>query len=372
MAVYRTRLWFAGRAVESIPFSGVLAVPKRFLVDVHEVVARLPYAALMHAGVAGGFVLTALFIPLAGLTGIGGPLRHIDHVVALIVLGFVAGLLLVLLLRHLYARTRARIPVFAEYSTVGVAIVGLAVGSIVMVYFGLHLVLFWGVFYQVVTMLPEAFAAWVLLISTSIMAVGALLVGARRIVTSPTTLSAPLSGGLYNRLPLGLLAFAGFYGVTALPAAGLMAPILWFSLPGGLLFVVGVFGTHNVIVGAAAGPMRHAFAGVFNLAFHTRPERFDPKLGASSALIGMDLTKKKLGVETVTDFAWNRLVSFDACVQCGRCEAVCPAFAAGQPLNPKKLIFDLVLAMEGPILTRANLPGLVAMRRDCHWWVRKT
>lgn len=38
---------------------------------------------------------------------------------------------------------------------------------------------------------------------------------------------------------------------------------------------------------------------------------------------------------------------FDACVQCGRCEAVCPAFAAGQPLNPKKLIQDMVVGMAG-------------------------
>ncbi|MEC9483302.1 MAG: (Fe-S)-binding protein, partial [Halomonas sp.] len=35
------------------------------------------------------------------------------------------------------------------------------------------------------------------------------------------------------------------------------------------------------------------------------------------------------------------------CVQCGRCEAACPAFAAGQPLNPKKLIQDMVVGMAG-------------------------
>jgi Fe-S oxidoreductase len=34
-------------------------------------------------------------------------------------------------------------------------------------------------------------------------------------------------------------------------------------------------------------------------------------------------------------------------VQCGKCEAACPAFAAGQPLNPKKLIQDLVTGMVG-------------------------
>lgn len=39
-----------------------------------------------------------------------------------------------------------------------------------------------------------------------------------------------------------------------------------------------------------------------------------------------------------------RRAGFDACIECGRCEAVCPAFAAGQPLNPKKFIQDLARA----------------------------
>jgi len=34
-------------------------------------------------------------------------------------------------------------------------------------------------------------------------------------------------------------------------------------------------------------------------------------------------------------------------VQCGKCEAACPAFAAGQPLNPKKLIQDMVVGLAG-------------------------
>ncbi len=46
----------------------------------------------------------------------------------------------------------------------------------------------------------------------------------------------------------------------------------------------------------------------------------------------------------MSDFGWNRLAQFDACVQCGRCQEACPAFAAGQPLNPKQLIQDLVRA----------------------------
>ncbi len=41
------------------------------------------------------------------------------------------------------------------------------------------------------------------------------------------------------------------------------------------------------------------------------------------------------------------MLGFDACVQCGKCEAACPAYAAGQPLNPKKLIQDMVVGLAG-------------------------
>jgi Fe-S oxidoreductase/nitrate reductase gamma subunit len=48
-----------------------------------------------------------------------------------------------------------------------------------------------------------------------------------------------------------------------------------------------------------------------------------------------------LGVSKLAEFPWPRLVNVDACTECGRCQAVCPAHAAGQPLNPKKLVLDL-------------------------------
>ncbi len=93
--------------------------------------------------------------------------------------------------------------------------------------------------------------------------------------------------------------------------------------------------------------MRHAFAGALHLAFHPRPERFEEN-GIASHLRPIDLDEGKPGAETTADFTWKQLLSFDACVQCGRCEAVCPAHAAGAPLNPKKLIFDLWAASSGP------------------------
>lgn len=50
---------------------------------------------------------------------------------------------------------------------------------------------------------------------------------------------------------------------------------------------------------------------------------------------------EQLGAAKLTDFAWPRLANFDACTECGRCQVVCPAFAAQEPLNPKYVIIHL-------------------------------
>jgi len=52
-------------------------------------------------------------------------------------------------------------------------------------------------------------------------------------------------------------------------------------------------------------------------------------------------TAEQLGVKKLADLPWPRLVNVDACTECGRCQAVCPAYAANQPLSPKKLVLDL-------------------------------
>lgn len=50
---------------------------------------------------------------------------------------------------------------------------------------------------------------------------------------------------------------------------------------------------------------------------------------------------EKAGYPVITDFPWQHLLSQDACTRCGRCEAACPATAAGRPLSPKQVILDL-------------------------------
>src|SRR5207302_1829272 len=35
------------------------------------------------------------------------------------------------------------------------------------------------------------------------------------------------------------------------------------------------------------------------------------------------------------------LLNGDACTECGRCQAACPAYMAGTPLNPKQVILNI-------------------------------
>src|ERR671934_88617 len=58
-----------------------------------------------------------------------------------------------------------------------------------------------------------------------------------------------------------------------------------------------------------------------------------------------------LGISRLEEFSWKRRLDFDACVECGRCQAACPAYMAGTPLSPKQIIVKLKRHMHG------QLPG---------------
>ncbi|MFT0859141.1 DUF3483 domain-containing protein [Ancylobacter sp. G4_0304] len=251
LAASRARLWRSGRAAKVDWVTGLLAVPKRYLVDVHHVVGRDPSAARMHALAAGGLLGGSGLALLAGLT-------------------------------------ESRL-----------------VWSATALLFALALA-------------------------------GGIMVGRRRYPRKP----ARLSGGKFQLLPFALVAYGAGALLVALDAAlgHALAPLGWIGL------VLAAFGGGWLALQIGRGPMRHAFAGALHLAAHPRPARFDGV--RETALVPLDLGAPRLGVATPADFAWNRLLGFDACIQCGRCETACPAFAAGQPLNPKRLIQDLVTAMQ--------------------------
>ncbi|KDE41248.1 putative L-lactate dehydrogenase, Iron-sulfur cluster-binding subunit YkgF [Nitrincola lacisaponensis] len=191
--------------------------------------------------------------------------------------------------------------------------------------------------------LDSRILAWGLLLATAVMFCGAVFVARRRI--DPP---ARLSKGPWMRLPKSLLAFASGFFLLTLPVAGLVPAQLGGMLVGLLLLALVIWGLGELFFGMTwGGPMKHAFAGALHLAFHRRPERFGGGRSTGLKPLNLDDSNAPLGVEKPADFTWNQLLGFDACVQCGRCEAMCPAFAAGQPLNPKKLIQDMVVGLAG-------------------------
>ena len=247
----RARLWNNGRAQRVAP-GKLFAIPKRYFVDLHHVVAREPFIARTHVAVAGGAVL------------------------ALLVIGINYGL-------ALYSPLLDR----------------------------------------------------VLLGASCLMLAGTAMVAWRRLAPPKR-----LSRGPWMRLPFTLAAFALGAGLAAWYAPqGAQAPAL-------LAIILLAAGAAELALGIGmGGPMKHAIAGLLNLAFHPRQQRFEGK--RSTDLCPLNLEKGDFGVARPADFAWNRLLQFDACVQCGKCEAACPALAAGQPLNPKKLIQDMVVGLSG-------------------------
>ncbi|MDB2448673.1 (Fe-S)-binding protein [bacterium] len=256
-AMRRIALWRAGQAEAVGLMGGLLAMPRRYLVDLHHVVDRDKAMSRTHVATAGGFVLAMLLILPVYLFELRSPLLM-----------------------------------------------------------------------------------WPLLFATGLMFVGALFVARRRIRPLEK-----LSKGPWMRLPTSLLSFSASFFVLTLIASGLLPDDFGGWVLSAILIVGIALGVSELLLGMGwGGPMKHAFAGALHLAFHRRPERFGG--GRSTGLKAVDLNGA-LGVAKPSDFKWNQLLGFDACVQCGRCQSVCPAFAAGQPLNPKKLIQDMVVGLAG-------------------------
>ena len=98
----------------------------------------------------------------------------------------------------------------------------------------------------------------------------------------------------------------------------------------------------GVAVAFATLPLTNLFhiftspANIFVAPFRTK--------GALKPIANLE-TAERLGASKLADFPWPRLVNVDACTECGRCQAVCPAYAAHQPLSPKKLVLDLRAAL---------------------------
>ncbi|HXQ95966.1 MAG TPA: (Fe-S)-binding protein [Candidatus Acidoferrales bacterium] len=108
----------------------------------------------------------------------------------------------------------------------------------------------------------------------------------------------------------------------------------------------------------------HIATAVFNTAFR--------KLSPRGELPAMDLEAESatFGVRAVPDLGWKDLLDAFTCTECGRCQAECPAWATGKPLNPKTFVMGLrrlaVDAEEGVSLL-PRLPRMPAVP-----WIRSS
>ncbi len=70
----------------------------------------------------------------------------------------------------------------------------------------------------------------------------------------------------------------------------------------------------------------------------------------------------QIGVTMATDFSRWHLLSLDACMSCGRCTEVCPAYNVGKILNPKQVIADVheALVTNESVATRVGEEALWA------------
>ena len=80
----------------------------------------------------------------------------------------------------------------------------------------------------------------------------------------------------------------------------------------------------------------------------------------TGSLPAMDLeNSEKFGITGFTDLRWKDILDVYSCTECGRCQAACPAYATGKPLDPKKINEDMreVLMPSIPfLLGRKPLP----------------
>jgi hypothetical protein len=78
---------------------------------------------------------------------------------------------------------------------------------------------------------------------------------------------------------------------------------------------------------------------------------FFSKLGPRGAIREIKNIEEaeSLGISKLEEFSWKRRLDFDACVECGRCQAACPAYMSGTALSPKQIIVKLKRHMHGEL-----------------------
>ncbi len=169
---------------------------------------------------------------------------------------------------------------------------------------------------------------------------GFLVEGLRLVVTQPALAHRHWSW-LGNAIANTALSLGGGPTDKLLYVAGQAHLWLWLLHAGASLLFIAALPYSNAI---------HILTVSANAWFKTTET-----IGAGAALSRIDLENAEVwGVGSVDHLTWKQRLGVDACVRCGRCETVCPAYMSGSALNPKEIIVSLSDALraqaDGPFL----------------------
>jgi Fe-S oxidoreductase len=105
----------------------------------------------------------------------------------------------------------------------------------------------------------------------------------------------------------------------------------------------------------SSGKLNHIVYGALNIFFRNLNRGLALPYPDIEALLEAD-DEPVLGTKAIQQYSWKSLLDLDACVNCGRCESVCPATLGGSKLNPRTLIQNMRdhLTAVGPSLLAAR------------------
>jgi Fe-S oxidoreductase/nitrate reductase gamma subunit len=270
----------------------------------------------------------------------------------------------------------------------------------------MHFMIFWGVAIQVLGTIinilqMKLFLPWTINtfprngwylgyellmdIAGAMILLGVLMAGFRRYVLRPKTLETCWDDNVALVL-LFLIAFVGFTNEGIRLMVTNPAWRAWSPVGNWVAFIMTATGfpvqeaatAHDTLVYihvilaltlVALIPftkMRHLVNTPLNIL--VRPRR---KTGELMKIENIETTEQ-LGVGKVSEFAPQQLLSFDACVRCGRCEEACPANLSKMPYSPRDLVQQLRKTMVGGLVTGEMKPDAeimgVAMTEEFPWY----
>ena len=215
-------------------------------------------------------------------------------------------------------------------------------------------------FYKILIGTPYLLHKLVMDIFVVVFFIGAGLAMYRRFIQKPSRLT--LSPGFTWSLVLTILIVLGGLLTESLrlaverPSWAWWSPIgwivanLWLSLGASIatleLWHLIIWVVHLIIVAITIitlpiSTLMHIITGPVNI-FFSDPIRKTGRLYP----IKENSEAEPIYANKLGNLSSFQLLNADACTECGRCQDVCPAYAAGTSLNPKELMLNLRLALK--------------------------